>query len=178
MNQKQFNLQPFSLSNSQFNGEVQAHLTLDGNKLTIHYQVFSDGEKIKIPPTVTQPNRQDNLWGTTCFEFFLGIVNSPVYWEFNLSPSGDWNVYRFSGYRQGMQPETAFSSLPFEFTRETDHLSLNISIDLEQMIQNSQQLELAITMVIEDKEGTITYWALKHPGSEADFHRRDSFVAI
>jgi hypothetical protein len=101
-----------------------------------------------------------------------------VYWEFNLSPSGDWNVYRFSGYRQGMQPETAFSSLPFEFTRETDHLSLKITIDLAQIIQNSQQLELAITMVIEDEDSNISYWALKHSRSDADFHWRDSFVTI
>ena len=59
------------------------------------------------------PARRDRLWEETCFEFFLAVKNSPRYWEFNLSPAGHWNVYRFADYRQGMQEEPAFASLPF-----------------------------------------------------------------
>ena len=178
MIQQQFNLQPFSLDNSRFNREVKANLISDGNNLTIHYQVFGDCENIKIPPVEKKPSREDNLWQNTCFEFFLGLVNSPIYWEFNLSPSGNWNVYRFTNYRAGIESETAFSSLPFQFSQESDHLSLKITIDLNQMITNSPEIEIAITMVIQDNKNNISYWALKHPASEADFHRRDSFVLL
>ena len=173
----QFNLQPFSVDKSKLNCEVKANLISNGNDFSIHYQVFGDFEKIIIPAVVKKPSREDNLWENTCFEFFLGIINTPVYWEFNLSPSGNWNVYNFTNYREGMKAETAFSSLPFQFSQESDHLSVKITIDLAKIIQTPQEIELAITMVIQE-DGNISYWALKHPGSEADFHRRDSFVAL
>lgn len=35
---------------------------------------------------------------------------------------------------------------------------------------------LAISIVIKPQNGEITYWALTHPGPQADFHRRDSFL--
>ena len=178
MIQKQFILYPFSLHNSEFNCEVKTNLISDGNDLTFHYQVFGDVEKIKIPPLITEPSREDNLWEDTCFEFFLGVMNSPVYWEFNLSPSGNWNVYSFTNYREGMKLEKAFSCLPFQFTKESDHLSVQIKIGLDKIIKDPQNIEIAITMVLKDNDDNISYWAIKHPGSEADFHRRDSFVQV
>jgi hypothetical protein len=39
-----------------------------------------------------------------------------------------------------------------------------------------QPLELAVTAVLEQRNGLISYWALQHGGPEADFHRRDGFV--
>ena len=178
MLKKQFILYPFSSDDYQFNWEIKASVTSKLNDLIIHFQVFGDFDKIQIPPAITEPAREDNLWKNTCFEFFLGMVNSPVYWEFNLSPSGNWNVYRFSNYREGMEPEQAFSSLPFQFTRESDHLSVHIQIDLDKIIKNLQEIEIAITMVVKDDNDNISYWALEHKGSEADFHQRDSFVKL
>ena len=178
MIQKQFVLHPFSLDNSQINWGVKANVTYDLHDLSIHYQVFGDFDKIQIPPAIKKPSREDNLWENTCFEFFLGIVNSPLYWEFNLSPSGNWNVYKFSDYREGMKPEEAFNLLPFQFTKESDHLSVWIKISLDKIVKDPQALEIAITMVIEDNDENISYWALKHIGSEADFHQRDSFVKL
>ena len=58
------------------------------------------------------PQRRDGLWQHTCFEAFFGVLGSDDYWEFNLAPSGDWNVYRFAGYRAGQTPETAYGPLP------------------------------------------------------------------
>ena len=37
------------------------------------------------------------------------------------------------------------------------------------------ELELAVTAVLEQHGGAISYWALHHGGAEADFHRRDGF---
>jgi hypothetical protein len=178
MIKKQFILYPFSLENSPFNWQVKANLISDLHDLMIHYQVFGDFDKIQIPPAIKEPTREDNLWENTCFEFFIGMVNFPVYWEFNLSPSGNWNVYSFSNYRKAMKPEPAFSSLPFQFTKESDHLYLKIKTDLDKIINNPQAIEIAITMVIKDDNEDISYWALQHTGSKADFHRRDSFVKL
>jgi hypothetical protein len=116
------------------------------------------------------------LWEDTCFEFFLGIKNSAQYWEFNLSPAGHWNVYRFDGYRQGMQEETAFENLPFNVQNQADGLALGLDVDLDKIISVQQAIEVAITTVIKDRDGEVTYWALTHRGVEADFHLRDSFI--
>jgi hypothetical protein len=116
------------------------------------------------------------LWQTTCFEFFLGVTGDDRYWEFNLSPSGNWNVYRFTGYRRGMENETAFSSLPFTTQAQPKLYQLQISIDLSQIIPPEEPLDLSITAVIEDKEARISYWALSHRSTQADFHQRDSFI--
>ncbi|GET40715.1 DOMON-like domain-containing protein [Microseira wollei] len=122
------------------------------------------------------PARQHQLWEETCFEFFLGIKNSPQYWEFNLSPAAQWNVYRFDGYRQGMQEELAFSTLPFRVDNQADSLTLCIDVDLDKIVAEEQLLDVAITTVIKHKNGEITYWALTHRGTEADFHLRESFI--
>jgi hypothetical protein len=36
--------------------------------------------------------------------------------------------------------------------------------------------ELGLTMVVEDIDGRLSYWALSHPGEVADFHDRRSFL--
>jgi hypothetical protein len=178
MIKRQFSLQPFSVNNLPLNIEIKANTIYDAHKLSINYQVFGDINKIQIPSPVKIPARKDGLWEETCFEFFLGVINSPAYWEFNLSPSGNWNVYSFSNYREGMKKETTFTSLPFEFEQKSDHLSLKIKVNLDTIINNPQDLQIAITTVIKDKDNNISYWALKHTGDNPDFHRRDSFVNL
>ncbi|MHC5731039.1 MAG: DOMON-like domain-containing protein, partial [Nostoc sp.] len=109
-------------------------------------------------------------------EFFIGSKDSLRYWEFNLSPAGHWNVYRFDGYREGMQEETAFTILPFSVQNQADGLALALDVDLGKIVSENQAIEVGITTVIKDKDGEVTYWALTHRGAEADFHLRDSFI--
>ena len=116
------------------------------------------------------------MWKNTCFEFFLGIKNSPIYWEFNLSPSGDWNIYHFDDYRQSMQLENKVESLPFNILRDSNALYLGLEFNLDGLVSIIENFDISITTVIKSKEGNISYWALKHCGKEADFHLRDSFV--
>jgi hypothetical protein len=44
------------------------------------------------------------------------------------------------------------------------------------IVPSEQKLEAAISAVIKLRNGKVTFWALTHPGPEADFHRRDSFI--
>ncbi len=106
----------------------------------------------------------------------MGIKNSQQYWEFNLSPAGHWNIYRFNGYRQGMQEETAFTTLPFIVQNQSDTFVLALNMDLSGIVSEEQGLEVAITTVIKHRDGEVSYWALTHQGKEADFHLRDSFM--
>ncbi|MBW4541291.1 MAG: DOMON-like domain-containing protein [Myxacorys chilensis ATA2-1-KO14] len=168
----EFLLKPFSPSvDLTITGSIERHSA----NLMIRYDLHGDLTAVVIPsPTLAV--RQHDLWKTTCFEFFLGLKNSKQYWEFNLSPAGHWNVYRFDGYRQGMQEELAIAALPVEVQQTSTTLMLTIALNLEQLELAEQSLDVAIASVVESKSGEITYWALTHPELEADFHRRDSFL--
>jgi hypothetical protein len=155
---------------------ITGNIERNGNKLTIQYALTGELKEIAIAPPSNTPTRQDELWQDTCFEFFLGIKNSPEYWEFNLSPCGNWNVYHFDGYRQGMQEELAFSSLPFKVKNPGNSLKLILDVDLAKIVSEDQLIDVAIATVIKQINGEITYWALTHRGAEADFHLRDSFI--
>ncbi|MCG6133804.1 MAG: DOMON-like domain-containing protein [Nostoc sp. LLA-1] len=175
MTKQTFFLQPFSSNESLTNLHITGNIARYDNQLTINYQLSGDLKTVVISLPSNTPTRKNELWEETCFEFFLGIKDSAQYWEFNLSPSGNWNIYRFDGYRQGMTEETAFSVLPFK-VHQSDDLSLVVNIDLSQIIPAKQTLEIAITTVIKHSNDTVTYWALTHCGQEADFHLRDSFM--
>ncbi|WP_199302654.1 DOMON-like domain-containing protein [Oscillatoria sp. FACHB-1406] len=135
-------------------------------------------KSIELPEFRIETERKNELWKTTCFEFFLGMKKSSRYWEFNLSPSGDWNVYRFEDYRHGMEEERRISRLPFEVRSRDNYVALSLEFDLAAIVSEPEALEIAIASVIQTQTGGVTYWALKHCGTEADFHRRDSFVDL
>ncbi len=167
-----FSLQPFQPTNTDL--QITGEISRDNNILTVYYRLKGDLGAIEIPAVEKLPIRKNELWETTCFEFFLGIKDTPMYWEFNLSPSGDWNIYHFDDYRQSMQLEHKVESLPFNILRDSNalYLGLEFNLDCLSIIEN---LDVSITTVTKNKQGEISYWALKHSGEEADFHLRDSF---
>ncbi|MBD1846164.1 DOMON-like domain-containing protein [Cyanobacteria bacterium FACHB-63] len=174
MSAQNFTLYPFGTAFDSAILSLSGNIALSDHRLILQYDLIDNQSQVLIPDK-TLPNRKHNLWETTCFEFFIGAQNDRAYWEFNLSPSGDWNVYRFDDYRAGMQEETAFSALPFEVETRSHHTTLTIELDLE-VIKLTQPLEISVTAVIEQLNHNITYWAIEHCGTEADFHIRDSFA--
>ena len=161
-------------SNSKIN--ITGKIIRDRNKLNLEYLLQGDLSTVIIPSPANTPTRKHQLWQTTCFEFFLGIDHAPKYWEFNLSPTGDWNIYRFTDYRQGMQEEIAFTSLPFDIRQQANFLNINLEINLDLIIDLNTDLDIAISTVIKSSKEKISYWALTHPETKADFHNRDSFI--
>jgi hypothetical protein len=176
MRESNFSLQPFPTDVSLPDLEITGKITRDRQILQVHYLLSGDLSEIAFLPLTATPTRQHNLWENTCFEFFLGMRNSTKYWEFNLSPSGDWNVYHFTDYRQGMEEETAITSLPFNLEMRSHSGQLDLEFDLNSIILPEQDLDFGITTVIKTKKNQVTYWALSHSGMEADFHQRDSFI--
>jgi hypothetical protein len=177
MNDKSYSLKPFASTGLSRQFEVTGSISLNSGILVLRYILTGPLAKIVIPEPVVKRERRDNLWEDTCFEFFLAPVNAERYWEFNVSPAGHWNVYRFESYRLGMQSEPAFQSLPFTVWRRPDALHITLEADLTRMIPLSgQTLTAGISAVIKTVSDGMMYWALTHPGAEADFHRRDSFL--
>lgn len=156
---------------------LTGRLSLKDLFLTLRYSLAGEIESVLLPPASLTPVRTDELWKATCFEFFLAIKDQPGYWEFNMSPSGNWNAYRMDAYRRiGFREETAISLLPFVFTKESDGFILDASIDLTPIIQPEEQLQIGITAIVQTKDGSESYWALAHPAPYADFHLREGFI--
>jgi hypothetical protein len=176
MSRRSFSLQPFSPFGPPLTIKIAGHIIRRPRQLAIHYDLRGDLAGLMIPAPAALPARRAGLWEETCCEFFLGVKDSAEYWEFNLSPAGHWNVYRFTGYRQGMIEETALTSLPISVQRGSDTLRLALEVDVGRIVPADQPLIVGITAVVKLAGGGLTYWALTHPGPRADFHRRDSFL--
>jgi hypothetical protein len=158
---------------------IAGTLSLESGLLSLHYSLSGNIKEVLLPPESVPPRRRDELWKATCFEFFLAIQDQPGYWEFNMSPSGDWNVYRMDAYRRiGFREEPAISQLPFRFRKGMDGVFLDVSLDLTPMIQPGDALEVALSAILQTKDSGETYWALVHPGIRADFHARESFIVL
>jgi hypothetical protein len=147
------------------------------NLLNIDYVLSGQLEKILLPDLSTAPGRKDALWKTTCLEFFLAVRDHAEYWEFNVSPSGDWNAYHMDSYRRvGFREEVRIQHLQAETHQENDAFVMNVSLDLSSVIQVEQIAQVGIAAIIHTRERQETYWALTHPASRADFHLRESFI--
>lgn len=120
-----------------------------------------------------EPGRADDLWQSTCFEAFLGRPDDKAYREWNFAPSGQWAAYDFTGYRK-KRSDAEVASAPY--LRVEDNLTwwtlgATIAADVGAW-------QLGLSAVLEEKDGTKSYWALAHPsGEKPDFHARDCFVA-
>ena len=190
MTKRSFSLISFPATNLP-NISITGGISVQKNILHLSYSLAGNIEDVFLPPTSLTPGRKDELWKTTCFEFFLAIKEQPQYWEFNMSPSGDWNVYHMDAYRRvGFREETSIQKLPFEVQKarvarspqkepnrnEADGFHLNAIVDLHHILPPDQLLEFGITAIIQTTTGNETYWALTHPAPIADFHLRESFI--
>ncbi|MGD1913756.1 MAG: DOMON-like domain-containing protein [Rivularia sp. (in: cyanobacteria)] len=174
MRKYDFSLQPFKRSKTDL--QITGNLCRENHTLSVNYALKGDLNQIEIPTIAEKPSRKHELWETTCFEFFLGLEGSNRYWEFNLSPSGDWNIYRFENYREGMEEDTAVKSIPFNILRDSNSLFLSLEFNMHQLLPIVFNFKVSTTAVIKDKYGDISYWAVKHCAEEADFHLRDSIL--
>jgi hypothetical protein len=171
-----FSLIPFPSDSVRHDLIISGSVERRSNILAISFVLAGPLSEIVIPSAAEIPCRKNALWEETCFELFLGRQNSEEYYEFNFSPAGHWNVYRFTAYRQGMTEEPSFASLPFRVHQYPDALQLSIEIALDKIIKADQLLKIGISAVIKSINGRTTYWALTHPGTRPDFHNKESFI--
>ena len=176
MRESLFSLTPFPNFHSP-DISITGNISIQSNILAGHYSLTGKIEQIFLPARSTNPGRKDELWKTTCFEFFLAMKGQSQYWEFNMSPSGDWNVYHMDAYRRvGFREETSIQQLPVEVRHGAGVFHLNVVLDLNPILDRGRNLEFGVAAIIQTTEGSETYWALTHPASIADFHLREGFI--
>jgi hypothetical protein len=147
------------------------------NALAFSYVLKADLTRLRIPPP-KPPRKADRLWQQTCFEAFISVKGKPEYYEFNFAPSGQWAAYRFQRYRVGTAVDDSELAPKIAVCTVTDRLDLDALIRLDRLpaIPPGAWLQLALSAVIEDESGMLSYWALKHPPGKPDFHHPDAFT--
>jgi hypothetical protein len=152
--------------------DAAAELTAFGD-LTLSYTLDGDIASLRIPATA-MPRHRDGLWRQTCFEAFIGTAAAPAYLEFNFSPSGEWAAYTFRAYRDGAVLEL---DAPPEISCEIDADRLRLTATVaSEYLPKARRLRLGLSAVIEDVDGRIGHWALRHPPGKPDFHHTDAFA--
>jgi hypothetical protein len=170
-------LTPFALGHGGVE-TIQARVScVEPNRLQITYLANGNIGTLKIPAK-RSPRRIDRLWEHTCFEAFIRADGDPSYYEFNFSPSSEWAVYAFRGYRDGSSLQDERCSPEIVVRRGVDRLELDAVVRLDRLstIRLGSTLRVGLAAVIEANDGTLFYWALKHPAAKPDFHHPDSFA--
>lgn len=171
-----FTLQPFEPDDLLLS--INSSVEYQQGLLEISYFLAGDLAQVLFPAAVDMPLRKSALWEATCLEFFLAPVGQTNYWEFNLSPNGNWQVFQLNDYREGLKDEAAVNYLPFVIEQTSETLRLDLSIDLTCLFPPDTALEMAITAVVQASTGEYSYWSLQHGGKAADFHRRADFTIL
>jgi hypothetical protein len=142
--------------------------------LALTYVIEGDLSQVRIPPP--RPARIGyKLWRHTCCEVFVAVAEAPRYHEFNFSPSGEWCAYAFGAYREGASLDDTTLEPQIAAARSPGRLELSALVDLDK-ISAKGKLALGLCVVVEQEDGGLSYWALKHPPGRPDFHHRDAFA--
>lgn len=149
---------------------VGVSLERTATSLKLMYIVEGPTEALKMP-VPQKPYRTDGLWQTTCFELFYRNAR-PGYLEFNFSPSSQWAAYRFADYRSDGEPLDVDEPPACILSDEGYALLYTVSLGAI----GPAPMAINLTAVIEETDGTKSYWALAHPDGPPDFHDPACFV--
>lgn len=142
--------------------------------LAVSYVIEGDLDRLRVPAR-RAPRVGSRLWEHTCCEIFIACKGLPGYRELNLSPSGEWAEYAFDGYRRP-RPGPFATQPPQVTVRDAPgRLELDAVIGLPAP-ESGAALSLALSAVIEDRQGSLSYWALRHPPGKPDFHHPQAFA--
>ncbi|MEG3086532.1 DOMON-like domain-containing protein [Sphingomonas sp. PB4P5] len=147
---------------------VRASGSLSARGAVVSYVLSGEAPTI---PSPANPVRTDGLWQTTCFELFVMQAGEERYVELNFSPSGQWAAYTFESYRaQGRD-------LSLDTAPHIEPIEGGVRAVAAFTFDPIGALRFGLSAVIEETDGTKSYWALAHAPGPPDFHNRDCFIA-
>jgi hypothetical protein len=148
--------------------EVEAARTAP-DLLRLTYAISGDLSRVSFPGP--QPAaRADGLWKHSCFEAFLDAERG--YYEYNFSPSSQWAAYRFDGHRAGMREA---ASIDPRIAWRADEKAGLLTATLR--LPSDATGRLGLSAIVEEDDGTRSFWALAHPAGPPDFHHAACFAA-
>jgi hypothetical protein len=169
---REFSLVPFTATLALASSSVSGRLSRTGDRLVLEFAI-AGGRTANV---ASAPARRDGLWRRTCGELFFAAAGQPGYHELNLAPNGDWNLYRFDGYRVGGREEDAIADLPAATAHDGDWLRMTVELPLAPLGLAGSELDVGVSAVLEAPDGAVSHWALAHPAAVPDFHDRRAFT--
>jgi hypothetical protein len=141
------------------------------------YTLHADMAQVRLPEA-RGGSPVDGLWQHTCFELFVGLPQAEPYYEFNFSPAGDWAAYRFAAYRESTGAARVAPPPNLQVYRNAERLELSATVSVGALAELAEApvLRVALTAVVEDSAGELSYWSLRHAAGKPDFHHADGFV--
>lgn len=138
-------------------------------KLQVAYVLEGEIDRLRIPPP-RPPRVAERLWQHTCCEIFIAREALPGYREFNFSPSGEWAAYAIERYREG--------ALLLDVSPEivVRHGAGRLELEASLPFSDQGKLRIGLSAVIEEANGALSYWALRHAPGKPDFHHADAFA--
>jgi hypothetical protein len=145
--------------------------------LALRFRLDGDLARVRVP-VPRPPGIAHRLWEHTCFEAFIAVNGEPAYHELNFAPSGEWAGYLFHSYREvagladdALAPEIAVRSSPGQLALDAHVRLAHLSAD-----HPGAALRLGLAAVVEASDGTHSYWSLRHPAADPDFHHADALA--
>ena len=143
--------------------------------LTLQFLLHGDLDKLRLPEQPPAPPgcpmRRDELWQHTCLELFARAGAAPGYLEFNFSPNGNWAAYEFDDYRRARRNLESIACTVHSI-RQSNTLRVHAALTVPAMAATRQPVSwrLSLAAVVESSDGALSYWALRHPRAQPDFH--------
>jgi hypothetical protein len=131
-----------------------------------------DGARRVVLPPYAGSGRADDLWRTTCFEIFLDLGEGR-YREFNFSPSGRWAAMDFSSYRL-KSGDADLRNWP-ETTVDRGDVIVTGAVRVPGGAM-AGATRGALTTVVEEEGGVLSFWASEHRKDQPDFHDASCFI--
>ena len=155
------------------NIKIEAEIEIKNQKLYLQFSLLGSTD-IYTFESFKAIKRADNLWEKSCFELFIANRISNAYWEINISSTGEWNLYQFDAYKQGMR-EIELTTQPLIQTQQ-DQDSFTISFELDIAELNlSDSLNINLATILLTKENSRTFWTI-NPVEKPDFHNQNGFI--
>ena len=140
---------------------VAARVARRGSLLSVRYVV--EGDLARLARAGGRP-----LWQHTCRELFIGRRGARAYQEITVAPRGEWAGYAFEGYRRPALRTLMKPRIGIRPSRR--------KLELEIRVPARGRLRVGLSAVIEEADGELSYWALRHPRGKPDFHHRSAFA--
>jgi hypothetical protein len=152
---------------------VTVQLSLRSREVLVRYDIVGDLGRLRIPRP-DAPLDPDRLWAHTCAELFVAPAAGDGYREWNFSPTGQWAVFDFSSYRQRAPAGAPVGQVVVSASVDPGALRIEARVALPADFGAS--VRVSLTTVIEDAAGGLSYWAVRHPCDQPDFHHAEGFA--
>jgi hypothetical protein len=156
---------------------INASASRIDNHLLLRFEIGGDVDSVKLPDLLANAFRADGLWHMTCCEAFVKSAGSTGYCEFNFAPSTAWAAYQFSAYREGMS-DAHIDPPHFDIDQTGTSIVITVSTAMSSLadFSSDEPWQVCLSAVIEEIDGTKSYWALAHSPGAPDFHHPDCFA--